>query len=1047
MKPVKGWSRSGAWLFALLAATFSVGCSQGHDAESADPAIAPKAAVVSPRSNANMVPINTRVVVASFTKEMDAATVNGDSFKLIDSEGANVAGVVRYDVNSKMASLTPASPLETDTPYTATISTDVTDKAGNALESPLSWRFTTSKVADTTAPTVSTIAPAADATEVPVNTLISVSFSEPMDPLSLTTSSFFVVCSANVSKTNPGFDGDVFYAPNGDMAVFKPARDLPTDSVCKVTVTSDVEDTAGNALMSPYSWSFSTGATTDSTEPTVISTAPAANATEVPLNTLVSVSFSEPMDPLSITTSSFYVLCSSIVAKTNPGFDGDVFYAPNGNMAVFKPARDFPANSHCVVTVTTDVSDASGVSLANNFVWTFTTSSAIVPPTDTPPNDNPPADGPPTDNPPTDTPPVDSPPTDTPPADNPPVDSPPTDNPPTDNPPADGPPTDDPPTDNPPVDGPPTDDIAPTVSSTAPAPGATGVAINTLITAAFSEPINALTVTTATFTLAGPDATAIPGTVSYASSSNTASFTAAGPLLSGTTYTGTLTTGIEDSAGNALANDFVWTFTTSVAPDTTAPIVTSTTPASDADGVAINTQITATFSEPMTVSTINTTSFTLACPTATAVTGTVAYAANSNTATFTPSGNLPADTTCTGTISTGAKDAAGNPLSTPYTWSFSTGAAPDTTAPTVVSTNPTNSAGGVCPDQTLSVVFSEPMDPLTISTATFTLSVTGGASIAGVVSYDTQTSIATFSPTADLSGTTTDYTATIKGGAGGVMDLATPANSMADDFSWSFTTGAATGNCLQPVALQSAAQFGLFGGSAGMTNSGLQTVINADIGTTAASTSVTGFHDGGAECTYTETPLNQGTVNGTIYTAPPSPTAGCPSEGTGETFAIAQQARADAQEAYDNLVAKPAGVDPGAGNLGGLVLTPGVYTAGGGSFKIEGGDLTLDAQGDPNAVWIFQMASSLTVGGPGAAFPQSVLLVNGAQSKNVFWQVGSFATINAAGGGTMVGTIISQSGAAFSTAGNTTIATLNGRILSLGASVTLVDTVINVPAP
>jgi hypothetical protein len=133
--------------------------------------------------------------------------------------------------------------------------------------------------------------------------------------------------------------------------------------------------------------------------------------------------------------------------------------------------------------------------------------------------------------------------------------------------------------------------------------------------------------------------------------------------------------------------------------------------------------------------------------------------------------------------------------------------------------------------------------------------------------------------------------------------------------------------------------------------------------------------------------------------------------------------------------------------LANLVLVPGDYTAAAGTFMIQGGNLTLDAQGDANAVWVFQMATTLTVGGPGAAFPQSVILINGAQAKNVYWQVGSAATINAAGGGTMVGTIISQAGAAFSTVGNTAIVTLNGRVLSLGASVTLVDTVINVPGP
>ena len=143
----------------------------------------------------------------------------------------------------------------------------------------------------------------------------------------------------------------------------------------------------------------------------------------------------------------------------------------------------------------------------------------------------------------------------------------------------------------------------------------------------------------------------------------------------------------------------------------------------------------------------------------------------------------------------------------------------------------------------------------------------------------------------------------------------------------------------------------------------------------------------------------------------------------------------------------PAGPNPGAGNLANLTLAPGVFTAAAGSFKIEGGDLTLDAQGDPNAVWVFQMATTLRVGGPGAAFPQSIILAGGAQAKNVYWQVGSAATINAGGGGTMVGTIISKAGVTFSTAANTALTALNGRALSLGASVTMVNTVITVPAP
>jgi hypothetical protein len=358
--------------------------------------------------------------------------------------------------------------------------------------------------------------------------------------------------------------------------------------------------------------------------------------------------------------------------------------------------------------------------------------------------------------------------------------------------------------------------------------------------------------------------------------------------------------------------------------------------------------------------------------------------------------------------------------------------------PMVTAVTPLNGAMGVLTNTLVTATLNEAVAPIT-GTASMTVTcVTPCVNPTGTVTLDATHTIATFTLT---SGTTltssTLYTATITGAtslAGGI--------AMAAPYTWQFTTVTATA-----VPLASAAPFGIFGGSAGMTNTGILTVVNGDIGTTAASTLVTGFHDSGAGCIYTETPANVGDVTGLIYTAPPPPTVGCPSEGTAATFAIAQQARADALTAYNALVALPSGPDPGAGNLANLVLVPGDYTAAAGSFMIQGGDLTLDARGDANAVFVFQMATTLTVGGPGAAFPQSVILVNGAQAKNVFWQVGSAATINAAGGGTMVGTIISQAGAAFSTAGNVAIVTLNGRVLSLNASVTLVDTVINVPGP
>src|SRR5207249_3325118 len=123
-------------------------------------------------------------------------------------------------------------------------------------------------------------------------------------------------------------------------------------------------------------------------------------------------------------------------------------------------------------------------------------------------------------------------------------------------------------------------------------------------------------------------------------------------------------------------------------------------------------------SEAMDASTINTSTFTLKQGT-TPVAGTVNY--SGVTATFTPAANLVPLTTYTATISTGAKDLAGNALASDMSWSFTTGVIPDTTAPTVSVTVPANTATGVCIPTRLSSALSEAMDASTINTSAFTL--------------------------------------------------------------------------------------------------------------------------------------------------------------------------------------------------------------------------------------------------------------------------------------------------------------------------------------
>ena len=732
------------------------------------------------------------------------------------------------------------------------------------------------------------------------------------------------------------------------------------------------------------------GVTPIGVAPTVTAVSPGINALAVPINTKkITAAFSKAIDPTTLTAASFTLACPAGTAVGG----GTVTYLSAGNVATLTlPAvPNLPIGTVCTATITTAVKDATGIPLASNFVWTFTTGVAA-------------------------------------------------------------------------------DVIPPTVSSTNPLPGATGVARNTLVTATFSEPMDPATITTANISMACPAGTPVTGTVSYAVSGNVATFRPTSILPANTACTTTIGTGVKDLAGNAMVLPFAWTFTTGATTDTTAPTVIATGAygatgaTSGATGLPVNRASTAIFSEPMDPLTITNLTFTLTGPGTTPVLGTVTY--SGTTATFTPTVNLAPSTLYTSTITTGARDLAGNPLASNYVWTWTTAAAgaTDVTPPTVTGTNPADVAVGVCTNKTINATFSEAMDPLTISTATMTLSVTGGAAVAGAVTYDSLTNIASFKPIVNLIGVpATNYTVTVKGGASGVKDVA--GNPLVADKITTFTTNAST--CATAPVLGAAAPFGGFGGNATLTNDGLNTVINGDIGVNAASTKITGLRDSGGNV-YTITPNNNGFVNGLIYTltAPPGSVAG----------ATVTQARVDALLAFNSIspAALPGGIDvsslaqcpscggagQGPGQLAGRTLPPGVYLSTTGTYGIgitvpTAGNLTLDAGGDANAVWVLQTAAgtgTLTVGVTGPATPAvpiKVLLVNGAQAKNVFWYVPAGATIGT--GSTMVGTMLADASITMSTTGGSpptaVITTVNGRAIALTAGVTMTNTVINVPAP
>jgi len=907
-----------------------------------------------------------------------------------------------------------------------------------------------------TVPSVVSTIPANGATNVAINTPISATFSMAMNAASITSSTFTV--------TGPGgaVAGAVSYS--GLTATFVPASALAYATTYTATITTGATDPGGTPLLGNYVWTF----ITITPAPAVISTVPTNGATGVPIAQVLSATFSEAMTPASISASTFTVTGPGGTAVT-----GTVTYS--GVTATFTPAVALAYSAVYTATITTGAMDVAGQPLPANYVWTFTTIAPAPAVVSTVPVNG--ATGVPitqllsaTFNQTMNCATIASPATSF------------------------------------TVTGPGTTAVAgtvacvgavatftpaadlafntlytatittgaknlagtplaanyvwlfrtlpasastpPTVISTVPVNGATGVAINQAVSATFSVAMNPATVDGATFTLTGPGATAVTGVVTYVPAGSVATFTPAANLAPSTLYTATITTGAEDLADVGLAANYVWTFTTAATVVAVPPTVISTVPLNGATAVPLNQIVSATFSVPMNPATINGTTFTLTGPGATAVPGLVAYAAIGNTLTFTPTANLAPSTLFTATITTGAQNLAGTGLAANYVWTFTTGTTVVAIPPEIVSTIPVNTATNVPLNQAVDVTFSEAMNPLTITTTTFQLSGPGGIAVAGTVSYDALDFIATFTPTLPLTASST-YTATV---TNGVTNLAgTPLGTTGAPDPWTFTTGTAI--VPPPVILgPTILPFGGFGGNAGMTNQGIHTVINGDIGTTAASTLITGFHDTSLPivgvvwpCTYTESPLNVGQVNGVIDTAPPPPTVECADEGTAQTFAIATEAALEARTAYTTLQGLPSdGVL--AAEIGDTTIYPGVYTNAS-SVGITLGPLTLDAQGDPNAYWVFQIGSSLTVGTPTSS--ESVILIGGAQAKNVYWAVGGLpgAVINYGGGGTMVGTVISQPGITVSSPGVTAVTTINGRVLALDASVTIVNTVINVPAP
>ncbi len=212
---------------------------------------------------------------------------------------------------------------------------------------------------DTIPPTVTSIMPEKDASDVALNSGITAIFSEDIDPATISDSSFIVTRDGQQVK------GAVKCMRNS--VTFKPSSNLDPNANYDITMGTDIKDLAGNNLEEQSTWRFTTGTQVDTEPPVVTMTVPADQTTGIPLNTAIYIVLNESVDPVTVRPDTCVVTNDGIVVT------GELICKKN--TIIFRPKNGLRANATCTVKITSGVSDIAGNGLAGGYNWSFTLSN------------------------------------------------------------------------------------------------------------------------------------------------------------------------------------------------------------------------------------------------------------------------------------------------------------------------------------------------------------------------------------------------------------------------------------------------------------------------------------------------------------------------------------------------------------------------------------------------------------------------------------------------------------------------------------------------
>jgi len=633
-------------LFLMLALLLSGGC--GIAVEEPDVG-SPSVLDEFPARGSKDVRVDAEIRV-TFSEEIAADSINSASF--IISGDQNVPGSI--NVAGNIVTFIPSDSLSPEKTYTVIIKNTVTDLVGNQMKEFYEWTFSTGAKLDRLPPVVHRTVPASGATGVPLNTAISVTFTEKLDKTS------FAEVQLRKGVSTESIDGPVVYV--GQTLVFDPSLSLEpnTKYILEIEGTGLNNQPVGDNVLNSMSWSFTTGTELDTSPPRpATKQMPSLN---IVANDSVYMVFNEALDVATLNNNNFYL-------ETNrKKISGEVKYFDK--QIIFTPTSPLSEGTYDIVAETS-ISDLSGNLLSEQYRQSvlvvtsqndaeFDVSDFVLIPTHN--------------------------------------------------------------------------------SNIVPASSAISVTFKNETLRPDSVHAQAITVTD------NDSLQPVLGEVSLINGQGM-KFIPVSPLKNNQAYSVNVS-GVMDLAGNSLANPITWSFNTVNIPDTTAPVIVDREPAIDAQEISTNRSVSIAFNEALDPAGIDQEALALKTIDNIPVSGTVAH--ENKTLIFTPSVPLSPLTVYVVTAKAASiRDLSGNILTDDIAWQFTTASEADVTPPTVLIDNsypPDQSTNLDVIELAITVQFSEAMNTSSVVQAgALHVSIVDGAVLPGAVTVDGSKAI--FTPT------------------------------------------------------------------------------------------------------------------------------------------------------------------------------------------------------------------------------------------------------------------------------------------------------------